>query len=228
MAVARPVLALFLPLLLCAPLFAQDEEPDRRIPGEALRRKRQDVAAVQARSPDPEMQEQALDLMETILVTGDEEFTRRNEEILSHLLVPPRVRGDSAAGASYAHVRIRAARIAGRLDTRGAAQTLMEVLTSDADAAVVAAAAGELSRMTYVDSRALAARYGELLMRENVGNRRDSRLATELIRGALVLYNQWRIEDPVLVRAILEARNAPYSRETRQMAGRFVEAVLEG
>jgi hypothetical protein len=125
-------------------------------------------------------------------------------------------------------VRIRAARIAGRLDTRGAAQTLMEVLTSDADAAVVAAAAGELARMTYVDSRALAARYGELLMRENVGNRRDSRLATELIRGALVLYNQWRIEDPVLVRAILEARNAPYSRETRQMAGRFVEAVLEG
>lgn len=193
-----------------------------------MRRKRQTVAAVQARSADPEMQLQALELIESVLATGDAEFTRRNEEILSHLLVPPRVQGDLAAGASFPQVRIRAARLAAELDTRNAATTLMEVLTSDGDAAVVAAAARQLSQMTYVDSRELAARFGELLMRENVGNRHDSRLATELIRGALILYQQWRVEDPLLVRAILEARNAPYSRETRQMAGRFVEAVLEG
>lgn len=228
MAPGRVLFAFLLALHLPGTTFAQGEEPDRTIPGEALRRKRQDVAAVQARSPDLSMQQQALDLIESVLATGDEEFARRNEEILAHLLLPPRVRGDVAAGATYPQVRIRAAQIAGRLDTRAAADTLMEVLTGDNDPAVVAAAARELSEMTYVDSRELARRYGELLMRENVGRRKDSRLATELIRGALVLYRQWRIEDPLLVRAILEARNAPYSRETRQMAGRFVEAVLEG
>lgn len=228
MAARRLPIILLLSLLFPCPLFSQDEEPDRGIPGEALRHKRQNVASVQARSGDPEMQLQALELVESVLAAGDEEFMRRNEEILSRLLLPPRVQGDLAAGASFPHVRIRAARLAGALDTRNAAATLMEVMASDEDAAVVAAAARELSQMTYVDSRELAARYGELLMRENVGSRHDSRLATELIRGALLLYRQWRIEDPVLVRAILTARDGPYSRETRQMAGRFVEAVLEG
>ena len=109
MAPRRLLFILLIPLLLVHSLFSQDEEPDRGIPGEALRRKRQTVAAVQARSADPEMQLQALELIESVLATGDTEFTRRNEEILSRLLVPPRVQGDLAAGASFPQVRIRAA-----------------------------------------------------------------------------------------------------------------------
>jgi hypothetical protein len=223
----RPAAALLL-LALTTLLHAQDEEPDRGIPGEALRRKRQDVAAVQARSPDPAVQKQALELVESVLTTGDEEFRERNEEILTHILLPPRVTGDLAAGASYPQVRLRAAELAGRLDTRRAAEVLLQVLETDPDPAVLSAAARALPSMRYVNPDELAGRYGELLMRENVSGRYDNRLATALIRGAIDLYRDWGVEDAVLVRAILQAREAPYSRETRQMAGRFVEAVLEG
>ncbi|MFW6339040.1 MAG: HEAT repeat domain-containing protein [Alkalispirochaetaceae bacterium] len=221
---ATALLLLLLPTLLQA----QDEEPDRGIPGEALRRKRQDVAAVQAKSSDPAVQQRALDLVEELLTAGEEEFQRRNEEILSHLLLPPRVTGDVAAGASYPQVRLRAAELAGRLDTRRAADILLRALDSDPDPAVLSVVARALPSMRYVDPSELAARFGELLMRENVTGRYDDRLASALITGAIELYREWGVEDALLVRAILQAREAPYSRETRQMAGRFVEAVLEG
>ncbi len=221
---ATALLLLLLPTLLQA----QDEEPDRGIPGEALRRKRQDVAAVQAKSADPAVQQRALDLLEELLTGGEKEFQRRNEEILSHLLLPPRVTGDVAAGASYPQVRLRAAELAGRLDTRRAADILLRALDSDPDPAVLSVVARALPSMRYVDPSELAARFGELLMRENVTGRYDDRLASALITGAIELYREWGVEDALLVRAILQAREAPYSRETRQMAGRFVEAVLEG
>lgn len=221
---ATALLLLLLPTLLQA----QDEEPDRGIPGEALRRKRQDVAAVQAKSADPAVQQRALDLLEELLTGGEKEFQRRNEEILSHLLLPPRVTGDVAAGASYPQVRLRAAELAGRLDTRRAADILLRALDSDPDPAVLSVVARALPSMRYVDPSELAARFGELLMRENVTGRYDDRLASALITGAMELYREWGVEDALLVRAILQAREAPYSRETRQMAGRFVEAVLEG
>lgn len=221
-----PLAILFIATALLLP--AQDEEPDRGIPGEALRRNRQDVAAVQARSPNPALQRQALDLVESVLTTGDKEFEERNEEILAHILIPPRVTGDLAAGASYPQVRLRAAELAGRLDTRRSAQMLLEVLKSDPDPAVLATAARELPSMRYVDPTALAALFGELLMRENVGGRQDDRLATALVEGAIRLYREWGVDDALLVRAILRVREAPYSRETRQMALRFVEVVLEG
>ncbi|MFP4301173.1 MAG: hypothetical protein ACLFPW_05305 [Spirochaetaceae bacterium] len=221
---ATALLLLLLPTLLQA----QDEEPDRGIPGEALRRKRQDVAAVQAKSADPAVQQRALDLLEELLTGGEKEFQRRNEEILSHLLLPPRVTGDVAAGASYPQVRLRAAELAERLDTRRAADILLRALDSDPDPAVLSVVARALPSMRYVDPSELAARFGELLMRENVTGRYDDRLASALITGAIELYREWGVEDALLVRAILQAREAPYSRETRQMAGRFVEAVLEG
>ncbi|MFW6249795.1 MAG: HEAT repeat domain-containing protein [Alkalispirochaetaceae bacterium] len=221
---ATALLLLLLPTLLQA----QDEEPDRGIPGEALRRKRQDVAAVQAKSSDPAVQQRALDLVEELLTAREDEFQRRNEEILSHLLLPPRVTGDVAAAATYPQVRLRAAELAGRIDTKGAADTLLQALDSDPDPAVLSAVARALPSMRYVDPSELAARFGELLMRENVTGRYDDRLASALITGAIELYREWGVEDALLVRAILQAREAPYSRETRQMAGRFVEAVLEG
>jgi hypothetical protein len=207
---------------------AQDEEPDRGIPGEALRRKRQDVAAAQAQSSDPAVQQDALDLVESVLTTGDQAFIQRNEQILTQLLIPPRVTGDISAGASYPQVRLRAAELAGRMDTQRAAEALLEVLSNDRDPTVLAAAARALPKMRFIDPRVLAARFGQLLTRENLGGRYDNRLATALIQGATELYRDWGVEDSLLVRAILQAREAPYSRETRKMADLFVEAVLEG
>ena len=104
---------------------------------------------------------------------------------------------------------------------------LFDLLNRESEPVVLAQAALELSRMRYVEPRRVAERLGQLLRRENAA-RRDSRLATALISAARTLYEEWGVEDPVLVREILSARELDYSREVRQAADGFVEAVLEG
>lgn len=215
-------------LLSVTPLDAQDEPGDRGIPGEALLERRQDVAAVEIRSPDPATQMRALDTLAQTVGQGDASFRAETEAILSYILLPPRGEESPARGATFPQVRIRAARLAGELDSPGAAQVLLALLTEERDPAVLAAAVTSLSSMRHTDPHALAATFGRLLNRENSSGRRDSRLAGSLIRAAGRLYREWGADDPLLVRAILDARELPYSRETRQAAEGFVRLVLEG
>lgn len=219
-------------LLCCAtllPLFAQEGEnsADSGIPGEAERRNRQAVAAAQAQLPNPENQMQALELLESMLQSGDAAFVARNEEIVTSLLLPPRVADSPGFRRSFPQIRIRAAELAARLDTRRSAETLTTLLSDDPDPAVQAAAARLLPGMESADPAAVAAALGKVLRAENAGNRRDNRLVTSIVQGAYTLYRRWGTEDALLIRNILELREGPYSRETRQIAGRFVELLLE-
>ncbi|MFP4329848.1 MAG: HEAT repeat domain-containing protein [Alkalispirochaetaceae bacterium] len=225
---ARLRMTLLLLLALSPSLVGQDEPGDRGIPGEALRRRQQEVAAVQARSPDPATQLEALRLLGGFIGRGDESFRRENEAILSYILLPPRGEESPARQGSFAQVRIEAARLAGELDSPRAADILLELLKEEEDPAVLSQAVRSLSSTDHLDPGYLASRFGQLLARENVSSRLDSRLATALINGAAELYKAWGADDPLLVRAVLEARELPYSREARQAAVAFVELVLEG
>lgn len=198
------------------------------IPGEAQRRNRQEVAAAQARLPDPALQREALRLIESILQHGDERFVERNEAIVTSLLLPPRIAGSPRFERSFPHIRIEAAKLAARLDTPGSAAALTTTLAEDKDPAVQAAAARLLPSMDSVKPHEVAALLGRTLAAENRGDRHDSRLVSAIIEGGYTLYRRWGTEDSRLVRAILEVREGPYSRETRRMAGRFVELLLDG